>query len=48
MKLYSSELPANRPDVIRSKYVYGIWFGIVLGLTFSLFAWGVDAYQLQR
>src|ERR1044071_2133629 len=48
MKLYSSELPADRPDVIRSKYAYGIWFGIVLGLTYSFFAWGVDAYQLQR
>ena len=48
MKLYSSELPADRPDVIRSKYVYGIWFGIVAGLAYSLFAWGVDAYQLQQ
>ena len=48
MKLYSSHMPADRSDVIRSKYIYGIWFGIVLGLTYSLFAWGVDAYQLQR
>ena len=48
MKLYTSQLPANRADVMRSKYVYGFWFGVVVGLTFSLFAWGVDAFQLTQ
>ena len=48
MKLYSSELPADRADVLYSKYVYGIWFGLVVGLTFSIFAWGVDAYRLNQ
>jgi hypothetical protein len=48
MKLYSSEIPADRPDVRRSKYIYGTWFGIIIGLAFSIFAWGVDAYKLDQ
>jgi len=48
MKLYTSEIPANRADVLRSKYIYGFWFGVVTGLSFSIFAWGVDAYQLAQ
>lgn len=48
MKLYSSEVPADRTDIQRSKYIYGLWFGIVVGLTFSIFAWGVDAYRLAQ
>jgi hypothetical protein len=48
MTLYSSELPADRADILRSKYSYGIWFGVVIGLTFSIFAWGVDAYKLNQ
>lgn len=49
MKLYPSEtLPAIRPEILRSKYVFGIWFGVVLGLTFSIFAWGIDAFLLNR
>jgi hypothetical protein len=45
---YASELSADRADVLRSKYMYGIWFGIVIGLAFSIFAWGVDAYKLNQ
>jgi hypothetical protein len=48
MKPYSSEIPANRTDILRSKYLYGMWFGMVMGLTFSIFAWGVDAYRLNQ
>lgn len=48
MKLYASELPADRTDVLRSKYAYGTWFGLVVGLTYSIFAWGFDALQLQQ
>ena len=48
MKLYSNEIPADRADIRRSKYIFGIWFGLVVGLTFSIFAWGVDAYKLAR
>jgi hypothetical protein len=47
MKLYSSEIPTDRSDVLYSKYAYGIWFGAILGLTFSVFAWGMDAIQLN-
>jgi uncharacterized membrane protein len=38
----------ERSDVLRAKRIYGIWFGAALGFTFSLFAWGVDAYLLSR
>src|SRR5215213_9235820 len=48
MKLHPPVLTAARPDVLRSKYVYGIWFGTALGLTFSVFAWGIDAYTLSQ
>jgi len=48
VKLYSNEIPADRADIRRSKYIFGIWFGLVVGLTFSIFAWGVDAYKLAR
>jgi len=48
MNLYSAEVPADRADVLHSKYLYGMWFGVVIGLTFSIFAWGVDAYKLTQ
>jgi hypothetical protein len=48
MKPFPVEILSARPDVIRAKHVYGIWFGVVLGLTFSLFAWGLDAYALSQ
>ena len=35
-----------RPDVMRAKHIYGIWYGITIGLAFSIFTWGLDAYQL--
>jgi|SRR5215216_427803 len=38
----------ERSDVLRAKRIYGIWFGAALGFTFSVFAWGVDAYLLSR
>jgi hypothetical protein len=49
MKLYSSETSmAVRPEILRSKHMYGIWFGVALGLTFAIFAWGIDAFLLNR
>lgn len=39
---------STRSDVLRSKHAYGVWFGIALGLTFSIFAWGIDAYKLAQ
>jgi len=48
MKLYSSELPIDSTDVLRSKYAYGIWFGAVAGFTYSFFSWGLDAFQLYQ
>jgi hypothetical protein len=47
MKLTPDPIPA-RSDVLRSKHAYGAWFGIALGLTFSIFAWGIDAYRLDQ
>jgi len=47
MKSYSPDPIHVRPDVLRSKHIYGAWFGVALGLTFSIFAWGMDAYKLD-
>lgn len=38
----------SRPDVIRSKHIYGMTYGIVVGLGFAGAAWGVDAYLLSH
>ena len=46
MKLQNMNLVAERPDVLRVKHRYGIWFGLFLGLGFSIFSWGIDAYTL--
>jgi hypothetical protein len=48
MTLYSSEIPADRADVLRAKHMYGIWYGAIIGLSFSIFAWGLDAYKLTQ
>ena len=48
MRPYSSDPVPVRSDVIRFKHAYGLWFGIALGLAFSIFAWGIDAYKLQQ
>lgn len=48
MKLYTTETLSARPEVLRAKHAYGGWFGIALGLTFSIFAWGIDAYRLEQ
>src|SRR5215213_5762418 len=48
MNLSSSTLSADRPEILRARYGYGIWFGAALGLTFSIFAWGIDALLLNR
>jgi hypothetical protein len=37
-----------RPDLLRAKIIYGIWFGMALGFSFAIFAWGIDAYQLAH
>lgn len=49
MKLYSPETSsAIRPEILRSKHMFGIWFGAALGLAFAIFAWGADAFLLNR
>lgn len=48
MKPFPTEILSARPDVLRAKHAYGIWFGVALGLTFSIFAWGLDAYALSQ
>lgn len=37
----------ERPDVVREKHRYGIWFGLFLGLWFVVFAFGIDSYILN-
>ncbi len=39
---------SERPELLRAKVIYGIWFGMALGFSFAIFAWGIDAYQLAQ
>jgi hypothetical protein len=48
MSINYKPLSTERADVVEAKRTYGIWFGSVLGLTFVIFAWGIDAYQLSH
>lgn len=48
MTLYPSALTSDRPEILRAKHMYGVWFGAALGLIFSIFAWGIDAYSLSQ
>ena len=41
-------LSTDRTDVLRSKRIYGIWYGASLGFLFALFTWGLDAYHLSQ
>lgn len=47
MKLKPLNPNLERPDVLRSKHVYGAWFGLFLGLGFAIFTFGVDSYILS-
>ena len=47
MKSNLPNLMSDRPDLLRSKHTYGIWYGMAVGAFFSLFAWGMDAYLLS-
>lgn len=47
MKLQPLNPHLERPDVLREKYRYGIWFGLSMGLGFAFFTWGVDSYTLS-
>ncbi len=49
MKAFSSDT-ASVPtrSVLRTKEIYGVWYGIALGLAFAIFTWGIDAYSLQQ
>ena len=46
MKLQPLNPHLERPDVLRDKHRYGIWFGLFLGLGFAFFTWGIDSYIL--
>lgn len=48
MKFFQPQYPTGDADVLHSKHMYGIWFGMALGLAFSIFAWGIDAYRLDQ
>ena len=49
MKLFSSDSSsAIRPEVLRAKHMFGLWFGMALGLSFTIFAWGIDSFLLDR
>ena len=47
MKPLHSEFDV-RPDILRAKHLYGVWFGAFLGLTFAMAGWGIDALLLGQ
>lgn len=48
MKPFRSHTETVRPDILHAKHIYGAWFGIALGLTYAIFAWGIDGYRLAQ
>jgi len=48
MSIKSIDLNPERPDVLRSKRNYGMWYGIIVGLSFAIFTWGVDGFILNN
>jgi len=48
MTMKSMELTTERPDILRTKRIYGIWYGAIVGLAFAFFSWGIDSYQLSN
>jgi hypothetical protein len=39
---------AGNPAILQFKHRFGIWYGAALGLSFAIFAWGVDSFLLSR
>ncbi|HSL43007.1 MAG TPA: hypothetical protein VK897_06220 [Anaerolineales bacterium] len=48
MQPLQTETLSTRSDVLHAKYMYGIWFGVAVGLAFSIFSWAIDAYRLGQ
>jgi len=48
MNLKSNDLTPERADILRTKRIYGIWYGIVVGFSFAFFSWGIDSYILSK
>jgi hypothetical protein len=48
MKRLNLEDIRYRPDVIRLKRRFGMAYGMVVGLSFAVSAWGIDSYLLSR
>jgi hypothetical protein len=49
MKTLSSKTSsAGNPAILQFKHRFGIWYGVALGLSFAIFAWGVDSFLLSR
>lgn len=47
MTTATMSLAVERADILRAKYRYGFWYGIAVGLGFSIFNWGIDSYILS-
>ena len=47
-RLSGLDFSEERPDVIRSKRIFGMLYGIMAGITFACASWGWDAYLLSR
>ena len=38
----------TRPDILRKKHAYGIFYGVTVGLSFAIATWGMDGYILSQ
>ena len=47
-RLSKLDLSAERPEVIRSKRIFGMVYGIMAGITFACASWGMDGYLLSQ
>ena len=48
MNIKPININTERPDVLRTKQFFGLWYGMVVGFGFSVFAWGIDGYLLNE
>ncbi|MDL1912520.1 hypothetical protein FBQ81_17800 [Chloroflexi bacterium CFX6] len=47
MKLPPLHTDRERPDILRARHAYGMWYGLTVGFVFAVFAWGIDGYLLS-
>jgi hypothetical protein len=44
----SSPSSFSRPEVVHARHRYGLFYGVMVGLAFAAWAWGMDAFLLNQ